>query len=125
MNKSFAVVLGLVGAVSAVVGASPAMANSKATGVILPGGTATGTVLATAPGNSVAYKLSIAAPFTSALSATLALTPTGFTVQQSLVSITCNTGTASTYSVGTGNINIVCPPLSTTVTNAEALISVN
>lgn len=123
MNKSFAVVLGLVGAVSAVAGASPAMAHFAVAGPVTQGGLASpGTIQAAAPGNSLHYSLAIAP---GAFTAVLTLTPMGFTVQQSLVSIDCNSGTASTYSVGTGMISVACPPLSTTVSKAEALISVN
>ena len=123
MNKSFAVVLGVVGMVSAIAGASPAMAHYKATGIVTPGSApSTGNVNATAAGSFVHYSLSIA---TGATSASMLLTPTGFTVQQSLLAIDCNTGTASTYSVATGTLTIACPAFSTVANNAQAFISVN
>jgi hypothetical protein len=120
MNKSFAIVLGVVGAVSAMAGASPAMAHFKSTVVVGPGSTASGTVVAT-NGASVTYSLPLGV---NATSATLTLTPFGVTFQQSLVAIDCTSGSATSYSVGTSN-TVACPPLSTKANSAQALISLN
>jgi hypothetical protein len=125
MNKSFAFALSVVGVVSAVAGASPAMAKFGSTGNV--NATAAGASLAitvfstSAPANKVSTS---GLATLGANGVNLSLTPVGaFVTWQSLVTVTCGlTSSESDYSTG---------PLNTancaggTVTSAEVLLNVN